>query len=256
MLNSLDGKIALVTGGTSGIGQAVAHELNSRGARVVITGRDRQRGLQVEQTSKSHSGELQFVQMDVASEASVRGAVEAVVDRFGGLDFLLNSAGYEGPLGPLVALSEDACDQLLAVNVKGPMMAAKHAIPRMLERGGGCIVNVSSFLGTIPFPLGPGYGASKAALLHLTRSIAAGYGTEGIRCYAACPYITDTAMIERVSGGNESVKQQLATMNPSGRMASPREVANVIVDLFANLRPAPQGSAVLIDAGGATSVAA
>ncbi len=155
-----------------------------------------------------------------------------------------------------MTLSEEACDHLFAVNVKGPMMAAKHAIPHMLERGGGCIVNVSSFLGTIPFPLGPAYGASKAALLHLTRSLAAGYGAQGIRCYAACPYITDTAMIERVSGGNESVKQQLASMNPSGQMASAEDVARVIVDLFANVGPVAEGSAVLIDAGGATTVAA
>lgn len=255
MPDALDGKVALVTGGTSGIGRAAAEQCGARGVRVVITGRDRDRGMEAEEIISASGAEARFIKMDASSEASVRAAVNGVVDRFGGVDFLLSSAGYEGPLGPVTNLSEEACDQLLAVNVKGPIMAAKHVVPQMLNRGGGCIVNVASFLGTIPFPLGVGYGAAKAAVIHLTRSLAADYDAEGIRCYAACPYNTDTPMIERVSGDNEEVRRQLASMNPSGQFASPQDVAKVIVNLFAGARPIEPGSAVLIDAGGSISIA-
>ncbi|HVC18554.1 MAG TPA: SDR family oxidoreductase [Vicinamibacterales bacterium] len=255
MPEDLTGKVAFVSGGNSGVGRAAAEQLCRRGARVVVTGRDRRRGAETEQALTRAGGDARFIEMEAASEESIRSAVGAAVRQFGGLDFLVNNAAYEGPVGPILDLSEQACDEVLATNVKGPMMAARHAIPRMLERGGGCIVNVASFLGTIPFPDNPAYGASKAALIHFTRSLAAGYGAQGIRCYAVCPYITDTPMIERVTGGNADVRRQLASLNPSGRIASPGDIAGAIVKLLSGEVLVDEGGAVLVDAGGATASA-
>ena len=256
MPDRLAGKVALVTGGNSGIGRAAAQRLAARGVRVVITGRDRARGADTQKALTAAGAEARFVEMNAASEDSIRRAVERTISEFGGLDFLVNNAGFEGPVGPITDLSEEACDQLLAVNIKGPMMASKHALPHMLRRGGGSIVNVASFLATIPFPPNPGYAATKAALIHLTRSLAAGYGDQGVDCYAVCPYITNTPMIDRVSGGNDGVRQQLASMNPSGRIAAPDDIGRAIVDLIAGETNVPRGSAVLIDTGGAISTAA
>jgi NAD(P)-dependent dehydrogenase (short-subunit alcohol dehydrogenase family) len=256
MAGQLAGTVALVTGGNSGIGRATAEALCRRGAAVVITGRDRARGADAERALIAMGGRARFVEMDAASSESIRQAIEQTVAAFGGLDFLVNNAGYEGPVGPVTDLDEAACDRLFAVNVQAPMMAAKHALPHLRRRGGGVLVNVASFLGTMPFPPNPGYSASKAALIHFTGTLAATYGGERIRCYAVCPYITDTSMIERVSGGLAEVRAQLTSLNPSGRIAAPSDIAGVIADLCSGVGSAPEGLPLLVDAGGviATSV--
>jgi NAD(P)-dependent dehydrogenase (short-subunit alcohol dehydrogenase family) len=239
----------VITGGGSGIGRATAEQLGRDGARMIIAGRDRARGEATVRAAARAGGHARFVETDVASERSVRAAIDAAVDVFGGLDYLFNCAGCEGPMGAITDLTEEDCDQLLAVNLKGPMMAAKHAIPHMIARGGGCVVNAASFLGTVPFPVGSAYGASKAGLIHFTRSLAAGYAAQGVRAYAVCPYVTDTPMTDRLTGGHPAMKRRFAGMNPSGCIAQPEDIACVVAELFAGATDFESGDAVLVDSG-------
>jgi NAD(P)-dependent dehydrogenase (short-subunit alcohol dehydrogenase family) len=249
MVQSLFGRVTVITGGGSGIGRATAEQLARDGARMIIAGRDRERGEAAVRAARGAGGDACFVRTDVASERSVRAAIDTAVDLFGGIDYLFNCAGCEGPMGPITDLTEDECDQILAVNLKGPMMAAKHAIPHMVARGGGCVVNAASFLGTVPFPVGAAYGASKAGLIHFTRSLAMGYAAQGVRAYAVCPYVTDTPMTDRLTGGHQAMKQRFAGMNPSGRIAQPEDIACVVAELFAGVTDFESGDAVLVDSG-------
>lgn len=254
MVNELRDRVALVTGGTSGIGRATAVELATRGARVAVVGRDRERGSEVEDAAADLEGRIRFIAADLRSAGASESIVEETLEAFGRLDVLFNNAGYEGPLGPLAVWTAEEADRVLQTNLKAVMLLARDAIPPMLEADGGCIVNTASFLGTMPTPFAVLYGASKAGVIHLTRTLAAGYGEEGIRAYAVCPYVTDTPMIDRVSGFDESVKAELTEMNPSGEIATPAEVARAVVELFMDDARHPNGSVLLVDSGAELSL--
>jgi NAD(P)-dependent dehydrogenase (short-subunit alcohol dehydrogenase family) len=249
MVQSLFGRVGLITGGGSGIGRATAEQLARDGGRMVLAGRHRARGEAAVLAVEKAGGRATFVETDVTCERSVRAAVDAAVDLYGGIDFVFNNAGCEGPTGAITDLTAEECAQLFAVNLTGPMMVAKHAVPHLIARGGGCVVNGASFLGTVPFPVGAAYGASKAGLIHFTRSLAAGYGAQGVRAYALCPYVTDTPMTDRRTGGHPAIKRRFAGMNPSGRLAQPEEIACVVAELFAGVTDFANGDAVLVDSG-------
>jgi NAD(P)-dependent dehydrogenase (short-subunit alcohol dehydrogenase family) len=249
------GKTALVTGGSTGIGYAVAAALADAGASVIVAGRNRDRG-QVAAAGLTARGRgmVRFVAVDVRSEESVRALVDRALADTGTIDFLFNNAGVEGALGPLATYPADSVDDLLATNVKGTFLCLKHVLPHMQARDAGVIVNSASFVGTVvPFPDGMAYGASKAAVLSLTRTAAALVGTQRVRVYAVCPWITDTPMIDRLTAFQEERKRQFASVNPSGTIAAPSDVAGVVLRLFAGEEPLDNGAAVLVDAGGVTT---
>jgi NAD(P)-dependent dehydrogenase (short-subunit alcohol dehydrogenase family) len=138
--------------------------------------------------------------------------------------------------------------------VKGVFLCLKHVLPHMQARGSGAIVNTASFVGTIvPLPDGMAYGASKAAVLSLTRTAAAAVGSQPIRVFAVCPWITDTPMIDRLTGHQAEGKRQFAGVNPSGVIATPDDVAEVVMRLFTGAIDLENGGALLVDAGGATA---
>lgn len=142
---------------------------------------------------------------------------------------------------------------MLAVNIRGVFLGMKHAIPVMIPQGGGTIVNTSSFVGVaVPIPDSIPYGATKAAVLSMTTATAAAFADRGIRVYAVCPWVTDTPMIDRGAGNQPEVKGQLAKLNPSGQIAMPTDVANIVAAMFAGTSGYESGDAVLVDRGGAT----
>ena len=250
MTQDFTGRTAVVTGGASGMGLAVARELHARGANVVLAAR---RAAEGEAAASTLGDRALFVRTDVRKESDVRALFETAEGRFGSVDLLFNNAGIEGPLAPLDACTDEAIDDVLATNVKGVMLCMKHAVPRMAARGGGVIVNNASFVGTVvPFPLGAVYGASKAAVLSVTQAAAAGYGEQGVRIFTVCPWITDTPMIDRLTGHQPEAKTQFGTMNPSGSIASPEDIAHAVLSFFAE-PTRDNGSAWLIDRGGTTT---
>jgi NAD(P)-dependent dehydrogenase (short-subunit alcohol dehydrogenase family) len=253
MIEQLEGRVVVVTGGSGGIGRATALKLAANGAKVVIAGRNTERGDSAVKMITDAGGDAIFVQTDVRYEAKVGALFERAITTFGSLDGLFNNAGIEGTLGSITECPEAVCEDVLSINVKGVFLCIKHAIPAMLERGGGAIVNTASFVGTtVPFPDGVVYGASKAAVLSITASVAVGFANQGIRVYAVCPWITDTPMANRLTGHQAEAKAQFAKVNPSGQIVKPEDVAGVVVAMLADAPEYNSGDAVLVDSGGIT----
>ncbi len=253
MRGSYENRVAVITGGTSGIGKAASRELVRKGTKVVLAGRNIERGDSAVRTITDAGGEAIFVKTDVSRETEVRLLFEQALTTFGRLDYLFNNAGIEGVLGPITECPEKVCDDVLSINTKGVILCIKHAIPEMLKNGGGAIVNTASFVGTtVPFPDGVVYGASKAAVLSITTSVALGFAEHGIRVYTVCPWMTDTPMANRLAGNQPDVKADLAKLNPSGRFVKPEEIADVVLAMFENSSRFISGEVVLVDSGGQT----
>jgi NAD(P)-dependent dehydrogenase (short-subunit alcohol dehydrogenase family) len=237
---------AVVTGGNSGIGRAVAHALAGQDCQVVIAARDEGRGQAVVEEIEQDGGEALFVRTDVRESNQVERLMERAAEE-GPLTYLFNNAGYEGPVAPPEHHSEDDVHQIVDTNLKGAFFGVQHAVPHMEE--GGRVVNNASFAGTIPFEPGVLYGATKSGLIHLTQSLAAVHEETPLQFYAVCPYNTDAPMIERVAEDMGAPPAALGDMNPSGELADPEEVAEVVTDLFAGTRDLENGGALLVDKG-------
>ena len=253
MEDAFAGKVAVVTGGATGIGKAVATRLAAAGASVVIAGRDLMRGKTSATDLARHGYQVRFMRTDVRIENAVTTLYDYAIDTFGGLDFLFNNAGIEGVLGPMEASSEEIIDDVLAINVKGVFLCMKQVLPLFVRQGGGTIINTSSFVGTVlPFPEAVLLGATQAGVISMTQSVATGFAGENIKVFAVCPWLTDTPMVDRLTRHQAETKSRLAGMNPSGMAATPEDVANVVLALFAGDPSFQSGDAVLIDHGGAT----
>jgi NAD(P)-dependent dehydrogenase (short-subunit alcohol dehydrogenase family) len=228
-MNGIAGKVALVTGAASGIGRQIALRFATEGATVAVVDVDEDGGHETVRQIEADGGEAAFFEADVSNEDDVALLVESVVDRFGGLDFAANNAGIEGEGGPITDQSIDNWDRVIDVNLRGVFLGMKHEIPRLLERGGGAIVNTSSVAGLVGGrDLSP-YYASKHGVVGLTRCAALEFADRRIRVNAVCPGVIDTPMIERFTGGDEEATAGLVSMEPIGRMADPAEVAATVV---------------------------
>lgn len=237
---------AVITGGNSGIGRAVAQALARRGCRVILAARDEDRGEAVASEIADEEGEAQFVPTDVRDSGQVQRLMDRAAEE-GPPTYLFNNAGYEGPVAPPHHHSEEDVHRIVDTNLKGAFFCVRHAVPHM--EAGGHVVTTASFAGTVPFEPGVLYGATKAGLIHLTRSLASVYEDESLRFHALCPYNTDAPMIERVADDMGAPKSRLGRMNPSGELLRPDEVAQVVVELFDGLREPENGSALLVDRG-------
>ena len=240
-MQELSGKRALVTGGTSGIGRATAEALAREGAHVLISGRSEMRGAQVVAAIEAESGEAEFVQADLESPDDVRALAERAVD----VDILINNAGVF-PGGPTHELPEASFDEAFAVNVKAPFLLTAAIAPRMVERGGGTIVNVTTMVAEFGMAGLSAYGASKAAVALLTKAWAAEYGPRGVRVNAVAPGPTRTRLMESVP---EEMVSQLAALAPAGRVAEPEELAAAIVFLASDDASFVHGVTLAVDGG-------
>jgi putative flavoprotein involved in K+ transport len=244
-----DGKVALITGGTSGIGAATAIRVAELGASVVITGRRRRQGQSVVNEIVRNGGRAAFLQADVSKPEEARRIVPFVVETFGRLDYAFNNAATSGNHGLLVDQTEENFDQVFAVNVKGLFVLLQQELKQMLFQGqGGSIVNAASVGGLVATPAAGPYVASKHAVLGLTKSAAVEYGRYGIRVNAVSPGAVRTEMLLQVFGSEEAL-DRMSTVHPIGRIGRPEEIANSVVWLFSDKSSYYTGQSLILDGG-------
>jgi NAD(P)-dependent dehydrogenase (short-subunit alcohol dehydrogenase family) len=248
----LEDKVALVTGGTSGIGKATALAFSAAGAKVVFSGRRKPEGEDIANLIRNSGAECLFVRSDVASETDVRSLIQKTVESYGRLDIAFNNAGLEGSLKPLHAQSIEDFDLLMAINVRGMFLCMKYEIQQMLTQGSGVIINNSSTVGLVGTALGSPYVASKHAVMGLTRSAALDYAKQGIRINAVNPGVIATAMIDRVITQGIT-PEKLASMVPMGRVGQAEEIAETVVFLCSDAASYITGQSLVVD-GGYTAV--
>lgn len=244
-----DQKVAIITGGSSGIGRATAIALAKERVNITVAARRAKEGEETVRLVKEAGSEGIFVKTDVAKEDDVRSLVEKSVKTYGRLDYAFNNAGIEETMTPLVDQTSDIFDQIMNVNVKGVWLCMKYEIPEMIRNGGGAIVNTSSGAGVVGFPQMPIYIASKHAVLGLTKSAALEYAKSGIRINAVAPGGVETDMVERLTEHNKQWRETLRLMHPIGRNADPKEIANTVVWLLSDKASFVLGHTLLVDGG-------
>jgi NAD(P)-dependent dehydrogenase (short-subunit alcohol dehydrogenase family) len=244
---TLQGRVAVVTGGANGIGAATVAELAASGAAVAIADLDESAGVEVAR----RVGAL-YVRTDVSSSAEVQHLMRSTAERFGGIDILVNNAGVVLAKST-TDTAEDEWDRVMAINLKGAWLCAKHAIPRIRERGGGAVVNVASNAGLVGFPNAAAYCASKGGLCQLTKAMALDCAPFGIRVNAVCPGHTRSAMSEAFVRAQQSPEKFLedfvVRQHPLGRMAEPSEIARCILFLASEAASFVTGAVLAADGG-------
>ena len=249
-MKEFEGKVALVTGGGSGIGRATALAFAREGAQVVIGNRNLQRGEETLSMIRKAGGTASFQRTDVLVAAEIEALVDHAVTTYGRLDVAFNNAGIEGDSGPLLVEQTEAnYDAVMDVNVKGVWLSMKYEIPKMLERGGGAIVNCSSVGGLIGFPSMSIYIASKHAVIGLTKTAALEYSAQGIRINAVNPAVIDTEMVDRLADGMNMKKDDLTTLHPIGRIGRVEEVAEAVLWLGSGKASFVTGHSLMVDGG-------
>lgn len=246
----LEGKVALITGASSGIGHATAQLFAAEGARVVVGARRRDELDRLVAEITGHGGHAVALAGDVRSEAFARDLVALAVDRFGRLDIAFNNAGTLGARGPSTEVPEADWTDTLAVNLTGAFLGSKHQIAQMQKNGGGSVIFTSTFVGySFGFPGVAAYAASKSGLVGLTQALAAEFGPQGIRVNAVLPGAVDTDMYR---GKNDTPDKQAFTRNLHAlkRVATPAELARAVLFLASDDASFVTGTASLIDGGG------
>jgi NAD(P)-dependent dehydrogenase (short-subunit alcohol dehydrogenase family) len=242
------GKVALITGGTSGIGRATAIAFAERGADVVIAGRREAEGADSLTLVQKAGGQGLFVRVDVNDEAEIEAMVAKTLERFGRLDFAFNNAGVGGLGRATMTATADIYDQIMNINVRGVFFSMKHQIPAILQSGGGAIVNNASVLALRPSANSPIYSASKAAVVGLTKSAALEFAPKGLRINAICPAIIETDMTEQIRG-DEQTRAYLLSRHPVGRFGQSEEVAASVLYLCSPEASFITGVALPFDGG-------
>jgi NAD(P)-dependent dehydrogenase (short-subunit alcohol dehydrogenase family) len=243
---TFSGKVALVTGGTSGIGKTTAIEFARADAKVVLTGRREKEGAQVVAEIKKLGGEATFVRADVAKDADVKRTVDFAVDKYGRLDIAFNNAGVEWK-GPLDQATEAEYRRIFDVNVWGVLNSMRHEIPVMLKNGGGAIVNTSSVAGHVGLGQVSVYNASKHAVEGLTKSVALEFAKQNIRINAIAPGVIATEMWDRFAG--EELRDQVASIIPVARIGTSEEIAAAVLYLCSDNAKFTTGTSLVVDGG-------
>jgi NAD(P)-dependent dehydrogenase (short-subunit alcohol dehydrogenase family) len=246
---TFDGKVAIVTGGTSGIGRETALAFAREGAKVVVAGRRDAEGNDTVRAIRQVGGVGEFVKTDVSLEADVRALVERAVAAFGRLDCAFNNAGIEQPGGAVDQQTGELFDRLYEINVKGTWLCLKYQIPAMLRTGGGAIVNNASASGLVGVAGMALYSATKHAVIGLTRSAAIEYAKAGVRINVVCPGAISTEMIARFAEADPRAVGQVMASHPIGRMGTPAEVASAVLWLCSAGGGFVVGHALAVDGG-------
>jgi NAD(P)-dependent dehydrogenase (short-subunit alcohol dehydrogenase family) len=244
-----EGKVAVVTGGASGIGRASAEQFASLGAKVVVADLDDVQGAGAVAAINAIGGEAVFVRADVTDPDQVAAVVGTAVDSFGRLDLALNNAGVPGTYAALTDQLLDDWQRTIAVNLTSVFLSMQAEIPAMLQTGGGAIVNTASAAGLMGFANLPAYVASKHGVIGLTKSVALEYAKQGVRVNAVCPGSIRTQMLEGFVGGDQGALEGMGRMQPIGRLGTPDEVAAAVVWLCSDAAAFVTGHALAVDGG-------
>ncbi len=247
MEKTFEGKVALVTGGSFGIGRATAIAFARKGARVVVS--DIIEDSETLDTIKKEGGEGIFVKCDVGSITEVEALMKKTKDHYGRLDYAFNNAGIEGVPAEIQDGLEEDWDRAINVNLKGVWSCMKYQIQIMLEQGGGSIVNCASIAGLVGFPNLSPYVASKHAVVGITKTAALETAQKGIRVNAVCPGVIKTPMIDRFTGKQKEAEQAFIAKKPMGRMGEPEEVATAVLWLCSDEASFVTGQALAVDGG-------
>jgi NAD(P)-dependent dehydrogenase (short-subunit alcohol dehydrogenase family) len=252
MPGQLNTKVAIVTGAASGIGRATALAFAREGTNVVVSDVAAQGGEETVRLIKEVGGEATFVKCDVSQPEEVKTLVTKAVDTYRRLDYDINIAGIEGILATIADYPEDVWNKVIGINLTGPYLCMKYAIPQMLKQGAGVIVNMASILGVVGFATAGAYTAAKHGLIGLTQVAALEYATQGIRVNAVCPGFIETPMVmERglAAGSHPEVYQQIATLHPMKRLGKAEEIATAVIWLCSEAASFVTGHTLIVDGG-------
>lgn len=249
MSRELENKVALITGGTTGIGRDTAVLFAKEGAKVVFSGRREPEGNETLNLVRAAGGDGYFVKSDASKSADMESLVQKTVAKYGRLDVAFNNAGIEGVWAPLSEQTEENFDQVININLKGVWLGMKYEILQMLKQGGGgAIVNMSSVAGLIGAAGAGFYVASKHGVLGLTKSAAIENAAHGIRVNAVCPAVIETAMAERAFG-DPAISKRMLALHPLGRFGKPVEVAEAVLWLCSDRSSFTTGQYLGVDGG-------
>lgn len=248
-MGQLEGKIALVTGGASGIGRATALTFAREGTKVVIADLDVKGGTETVRMIKTKGGEACCIRTDVTQADSVEALMTEVVTTYGRLDCAFNNAGTEGVVAPVADLTEEVWDRVLNINLKGVWLCMKYEVRQMLTQGDGAIVNTSSVMGLVSSPGAPAYVASKHGVVGLTKSAALAYAQVGIWVNAVCPGYIHSPMTERIFTLHPERQDLVIARHLLGRMGYPDEIAEAVIWLCSEAASFVTGHTLTVDGG-------
>jgi len=248
MTHQLNGKVALVTGGTRGIGRAISLALAKAGARVVVTSRKEASVHETVAIIRAQGLDADGIPANVGRLNEAHALIDRTLELAGGIDILVNNAAANPVFGPVEETSSDAFAKIMDVNLRAPFELAKRALPSMTSRGGGAIVNISSIGGVSPEDFLGIYSVSKAALISLTQVMAREWGARGVRANAICPGLIKTDFSQAL-WSNDALLERMLTAQPIARMGEPEDVANLALFLASDASSFCTGGVYMVDGG-------
>jgi NAD(P)-dependent dehydrogenase (short-subunit alcohol dehydrogenase family) len=249
-MGRLDGKVAVITGAGSGMGRASALLFTREGAAVLVADVNERGGAETVERVTAEGRQAAFRRTDVASSEDVRGMIQEAVERFGSLDVLYNNAGIAGQSARLAEQSEENWERVLGINLTGVYYGMRHALPVMLERGGGSIISTASVAGMVGFAGAAAYCAAKAGVISLTRTAAVEYARWNIRVNCICPGVVETPLLAEIYGGDvEADRPRLLRRQPLPRFGTPEDIAQMALYLASDESGYVTGAAMVVDGG-------
>jgi NAD(P)-dependent dehydrogenase (short-subunit alcohol dehydrogenase family) len=249
MAASSHGRVALVTGGGSGIGRAASLRLARDGVKVMIADYVPEGAERTVKMIKESGGEAACIAVDVSVASQVELMVKRTVEHYGRLDYAFNNAGVEGTIADTISYPEDAFDRTIAINLKAVWLCMKYEIPQILKQGGGAIVNTASTLGLVAIEGAAAYNASKHGVVGLTKTAALEFAQKNIRVNCVCPGFIRTAMVERAMDKGAVSEDQMIAIEPVGRLGRPEEIAEGVSWLLSDAASFVTGHTLTIDGG-------